>query len=61
MGGFPPKFIMRVGMAQVSVIRRAYLSENRVADPRPSASHVPSGGTEWGAILGKKKKVCKKK
>ena len=28
---------------QVSVIRRGYLSENRAADPRPSASHVPPG------------------
>ena len=30
MGGFPPKFIIRVGMTQVLVIGRGYLSENRV-------------------------------
>ena len=41
MGGFPPKFIIKVGMRQLSVIRRGHLSENRAADPRPFASHVP--------------------
>ena len=33
MGGFPPKFIIKVGMTASSVIRRGYLSEKRAADP----------------------------
>ena len=44
MGRFPPKFVMKVGIKEVSVIRRGYLSENRAADPRPSASPVPPPG-----------------
>ena len=43
---FCPKDVFNSGRfkssleSQVSVIRRGYLSENRAADPRPSASHV---------------------
>ena len=40
---FPPKLIIKLGMATSFGIRGGYLSENRVADPCPSASHVPPG------------------
>ena len=40
-GSFPSKIHYNSGYDRVSVIRRGYLSENRTADPRPSASHLP--------------------
>ena len=49
MGSFPPKFIIKMGMTATVLIRRGQLSEDRAADPRPSASHVtPPGGTKKG-------------
>ena len=33
VGGFPPKFIITVGMTGVLAIRRGYLSENLAAHP----------------------------
>ena len=46
MGGFPLKFIIKMGMT--ASFGRGYLSEKRAADPRPSTSHVPPPPRERG-------------
>ena len=47
MGGFPPKFITKVGMMASLVIRGRYPSENQPASPYSSASHVPPWDWDW--------------